>query len=58
MSKKEKLIERFQSNPTDFTWSELESLLTFFGFTEIKKGKTAGKCLKYGGLCKTRKPNR
>ena len=42
MSKKEKLIERFQGKPTDFTWNELVSLLTYFGFEEISKGKTAG----------------
>lgn len=42
MSKKEKLIERFQQKPTDFTWSELVSLLTYFGFEEVNAGKTAG----------------
>jgi hypothetical protein len=42
MSKKQKLIERLCSNPRDFTWSELESLLNYLGFDEIKKGKTSG----------------
>jgi hypothetical protein len=42
MSRKEKLIERFCSNPSDFTWSELESLLSNFGFVEVKAGKTGG----------------
>ncbi|MBD0259933.1 MAG: type II toxin-antitoxin system HicA family toxin [Cytophagales bacterium] len=42
MSKKEKLVERFRSSPNDYSWAELESLLSYFGFAEIKKGKTAG----------------
>ncbi|GAB2569725.1 type II toxin-antitoxin system HicA family toxin [Spirosoma areae] len=42
MSKKEKLIERFQTGPADFTWNELVRLLTYFGYEEISKGKTAG----------------
>jgi hypothetical protein len=32
MSKKEKLLRRFQSRPTDFTWDELVSLLNGFNF--------------------------
>jgi hypothetical protein len=42
ISRREKLVERFCSNPSDFSWAELESLLNYFGFAEIKKGKTAG----------------
>jgi hypothetical protein len=42
MSRREKLVERFCSNPNDFSWAELESLMGYFGFEEIKKGKTAG----------------
>ncbi len=42
MSKKEKLIERFQTKPTDFTWSELVNILACFGYEEVSKGKTAG----------------
>lgn len=42
MSKKTKLIERFQQKPNDFTWSELVSLLTYFSFEEVGQGKTGG----------------
>jgi len=42
MSKKEKLLERFRSRPKDFTWQELVSLLGFFGFEGVSKGKTTG----------------
>ncbi len=42
MNKKEKLVERFRSSPNDFSWAELESLLGYFGFEEVRKGKTAG----------------
>lgn len=42
MSKKEKLLARFLGCPNDFTYAELTTLLTFFGYKEKKKGKTAG----------------
>lgn len=42
MSRKEKLIKRFLSCPKDFTWEELVSLLTGFGFEEASTGKTGG----------------
>jgi predicted RNA binding protein YcfA (HicA-like mRNA interferase family) len=42
MSRKEKLIKRLLSKPTDFTWSELLRLLKSMGFVEEKKGKTGG----------------
>jgi len=38
MSKKEKLRDRFFSRPKDFTWDELESLLTGYGFELKYKG--------------------
>ena len=47
MSKKEKLIERFRSNPSDFHYNELVKLLNQFGFKEIKKGKTSGSRVKF-----------
>jgi hypothetical protein len=34
MSKNEKLITRILSFPKDFTYSELKSLLAFYGYTE------------------------
>lgn len=42
MSKKEKLLNRLLSRPKDFTYDELVKLLSYFGYSEIKKGKTAG----------------
>ncbi|QDK79797.1 type II toxin-antitoxin system HicA family toxin [Spirosoma sp. KCTC 42546] len=42
MSEKEKLLERFQAKPTDFSWNELVSLLAYFGYEEVSKGKTEG----------------
>lgn len=32
MSQKDKLIARFRSIPSDFTWDEMKRLLTFFGY--------------------------
>ena len=42
MTRKEKLIQRLKNKPKDFTWSELTSLLTGLGFSEVKTGKTGG----------------
>ena len=42
MSRKEKLIIRFQQCPKDFTWDELTSLLKYIGYREAKQGKTGG----------------
>lgn len=48
MSKIEKLIDKFKSNPKDLTWEELLKLLNHFGFDEIKtKGKTGGSRVKF-----------
>ncbi len=37
MSKKEKLIEKLLKKPKDFTYDEMESLLSYFGY-ELKQG--------------------
>ena len=42
MSKKEKLIARFLSMPSDFHYDEMVKLLGYYDFQEIKKGKTSG----------------
>ena len=42
MSTKEKLIERFKTLPSDFTFDELEKLLKGFGYEKKNKGKTSG----------------
>ena len=46
MSKKDKLIERLRTVPKDFTYEELVSLLKYFGFEEVKSGKTSGSAVK------------
>ena len=47
MSKKDKLIKRFLSLPSDFHYDELVKLLGYFMFFEIKKGKTSGSRVKF-----------
>jgi hypothetical protein len=42
MSRKEKIIKRFLSQPKDFSYEELVTLLNIFGYDEVKTGKTAG----------------
>ena len=42
MGTREKLIERFKTIPSDFTFDELERLLAIFGFEHSNKGKTSG----------------
>jgi hypothetical protein len=42
MTKKRKLIERFLSQPTDFTFDELVTLLRQFGYTQASRGHTGG----------------
>ena len=49
MSKIEKLIARIKSNPVDFTWEELVKLLMYFGYMELKTGKTGGSRRKFIG---------
>ena len=48
MAKIEKLIERLLSRPVDFTWNELATILGYFGYHELKKGKTGGSRRKFG----------
>ena len=47
MSNKEKLIARFLSMPTDFHYDDLVKLVGYFGFSEMKKGKTSGSRVKF-----------
>ncbi len=42
MGTKDKLIERFKTLPTDFTFDELETMLKVFGYEKSNKGKTSG----------------
>ena len=47
MSKKEKLIERLKSNPKDFTFEELQTVLEAFGFELSNKGRTSGSRVRF-----------
>jgi hypothetical protein len=47
MSKKEKLIARFLTMPSDFHYDEVVKLLGYFYFEEVKKGKTSGSRVKF-----------
>ncbi len=49
MSKKEKLIARFLSMPSDFHYDEMVKLLGYFDFKEVKIGKTSGSRVKFIG---------
>ena len=42
MSKKEKLINRLKSKPRDFTFAELETLLSSLGLELSNKGRSSG----------------
>lgn len=42
MGTKEKLIQRFCTMPSDFTWDEMHRLLVSLGYTPGSKGKTSG----------------
>lgn len=42
MGIKDKLIERFKMQPSDFTWNELVRLFGMFGYEISNKGKTSG----------------
>ena len=47
MSKREKLIDRLLSMPSDFHYDEMVKLLGYFDFKEVKKGKTSGSRVKF-----------
>jgi hypothetical protein len=42
LSKKEKLLQRLQARPADFTFNELVTLLGHFGYVLSEAGKTGG----------------
>lgn len=42
MSTKEKLRKRFLSMPSDFTFDEMQQLLSNFGYERSDKGRTSG----------------
>ncbi len=47
MGKLEKMIERLKSNPKDYTFDEMQSLLLALGFERSNKGKTSGSRVKF-----------
>ncbi|QNL23060.1 type II toxin-antitoxin system HicA family toxin [Hyphobacterium sp. CCMP332] len=47
MSRKDKLIARFLKIPSDFHYDEMVTLLGYFGYEEMKKGKTSGSRAKF-----------
>ncbi len=47
MSTKEKLLARFMSLPSDFTFEELDRLLRGLGYEKDNKGKTSGSRVVY-----------
>lgn len=47
MNKKDKLLQRFCSNPKDFTFEELKALFKIYGFTISNKGATSGSRVKF-----------
>ncbi len=47
MTRKEKLISRIRQLPKDFTFSELETLLTQLGFVVDNKGRTSGSRVRF-----------
>ena len=42
MTRRNKLLDRLQQRPRDFTWNELVGLLRRLGFEPVKGGKTSG----------------
>lgn len=53
MAKIQKLIAKLLSNPADFTWEELLKILSYFGYEELKKGKTGGSRRKFADETKS-----
>ncbi len=47
ISKEEKLIARFLGEPKDFHYDEMVKLLGYYGYAEVKKGKTSGSRVKF-----------
>jgi hypothetical protein len=47
MSKQEKMLQRFKSKPADFTWAELNSLLSGLGYELSAGSKTGGSRVRF-----------
>lgn len=62
MTKAEKLLIRLLSNPKDFTFGELKTLLTGFGFQLSNAGGTSGSAVRFinfetGHIIRLHKPH-
>lgn len=51
VSRPEKLLQRFQAKPKDFTWAELVKLLNYLGYEESTRGRTAGSRRRFVHSC-------
>ncbi|MFA7239943.1 MAG: type II toxin-antitoxin system HicA family toxin [Sulfuricellaceae bacterium] len=47
MGKYEKLLDRLRSRPVDFTFDEMETVLTGFGYRRTDGGKTTGSAVRF-----------
>jgi hypothetical protein len=47
MGRKEKLIERFKKLPKDFTFEEVETMMSYFGYFRHNKGATSGSRIRF-----------
>lgn len=47
MGTREKLVERFKTQPKNFTFEELVRLFSLFGFEASSKGKTSGSRMEF-----------
>ncbi len=50
MSKFDKALERLKRKPKDFTWKELQTIMTHFGYKEIKGAGARRKFIHPGTL--------
>jgi len=62
MAKSKKLLMRLLSNPKDFTFGELETLLAGFGFQISNVGSTSGSAVRFinnktGQIIRLHKPH-
>jgi len=62
MAISQKLLKRLLSNPKDFTFGELETLLTGFGFQLSNAGRTSGSAVRFinyrtGHIIRLHKPH-
>jgi hypothetical protein len=62
MARAKKLLKRLLDNPKDFTFGELETLLTGFGFRLSNAGSTSGAAVRFinhetGQIIRLHKPH-